>query len=97
MRLCRAAGAEIAYIYTSGHASPADLRALAATVRPKMEAVAIRVRDLYATPADLLGAAVNSETEAHARNLRFLASPTGRTEEKAESFLSRCRCSFQPR
>ena len=32
---CRAAGAEIAYIHTSGHASPADLRAFAAAVRPK--------------------------------------------------------------
>jgi ribonuclease J len=33
---CRAAGSEIAYIHTSGHASPADLRAFAAAVRPKM-------------------------------------------------------------
>jgi ribonuclease J len=33
---CRAAGAEIAYIHTSGHASPADLRAFAASVRPKI-------------------------------------------------------------
>jgi ribonuclease J len=33
---CRAAGAEIAYIHTSGHASPTDLRAFAAAVRPKM-------------------------------------------------------------
>jgi ribonuclease J len=33
---CRAAGAETAYIHTSGHASPADLRAFAAAVRPKM-------------------------------------------------------------
>jgi Zn-dependent metallo-hydrolase RNA specificity domain len=32
---CRAAGAEIAYIHTSGHASPADLRAFAAALRPK--------------------------------------------------------------
>jgi len=32
---CRAAGAEIAYIHTSGHASPADLRAFATAVRPK--------------------------------------------------------------
>ncbi|HZL50017.1 MAG TPA: MBL fold metallo-hydrolase [Terracidiphilus sp.] len=32
----RDAGAEIAYIHTSGHASPADLRAFAAAVRPKM-------------------------------------------------------------
>jgi ribonuclease J len=32
---CRAAGAEIAYIHTSGHASPADLRAFAAAVRPR--------------------------------------------------------------
>ena len=28
MEWCKAAGAEIAYIHTSGHASPADLRAL---------------------------------------------------------------------
>jgi ribonuclease J len=27
-------GAEIAYIHTSGHASPADLRAFAAAIRP---------------------------------------------------------------
>jgi ribonuclease J len=33
---CRAAGAEIAYIHTSGHASAADLRAFAAAIRPKM-------------------------------------------------------------
>jgi ribonuclease J len=33
---CRSAGAEIAYIHTSGHASPADLRAFAAAVRPKI-------------------------------------------------------------
>jgi ribonuclease J len=33
---CQAAGSEIAYIHTSGHASPADLRAFAAAVRPKM-------------------------------------------------------------
>jgi ribonuclease J len=33
---CRAAGAEIAYIHTSGHASPADLRAFAASIRPKI-------------------------------------------------------------
>jgi hypothetical protein len=32
---CRAAGAEIAYIHTSGHASPTDLRAFAASLRPK--------------------------------------------------------------
>jgi ribonuclease J len=32
---CRSAGAEIAYIHTSGHASPADLRAFAASIRPK--------------------------------------------------------------
>jgi ribonuclease J len=32
----RAADAEIAYIHTSGHASPADLRAFAAAVRPKV-------------------------------------------------------------
>ncbi len=33
---CRSAGAEIAYIHTSGHASPADLRAFAAALRPKI-------------------------------------------------------------
>ena len=33
---CRTGGAEIAYIHTSGHASPADLRAFATAVRPKM-------------------------------------------------------------
>jgi ribonuclease J len=33
---CRAAGAEIAYIHTSGHASAADLRSFAAAVRPKL-------------------------------------------------------------
>jgi ribonuclease J len=33
---CRAAGAEIAHIHTSGHASAADLRAFAAAIRPKM-------------------------------------------------------------
>jgi ribonuclease J len=33
---CQTAGAEIAYIHTSGHASPADLRAFAGAVRPKM-------------------------------------------------------------
>lgn len=33
---CRVAGAEIAYIHTSGHASAADLRAFAAAARPKM-------------------------------------------------------------
>jgi ribonuclease J len=33
---CQAAGAEIAYIHTSGHAAPDDLRAFAAAVRPKM-------------------------------------------------------------
>jgi ribonuclease J len=32
----RDAGAEIAYIHTSGHASPIDLRAFAAAVRPKI-------------------------------------------------------------
>jgi ribonuclease J len=31
-----AGGAEIAYIHTSGHASPADLRAFAAALRPKV-------------------------------------------------------------
>jgi ribonuclease J len=33
---CRAGGAEIAYIHTSGHASPSDLRAFAAAIKPKM-------------------------------------------------------------
>jgi ribonuclease J len=33
---CRTGGAEIAYIHTSGHASPADLRAFAAAIRPKV-------------------------------------------------------------
>jgi ribonuclease J len=33
---CRSAGAEIAYIHTSGHASAADLRAFAMAVRPKV-------------------------------------------------------------
>jgi ribonuclease J len=33
---CQAAGAEIAYIHTSGHAAPDDLRAFAAAVRPKI-------------------------------------------------------------
>ncbi|MGA8716278.1 MAG: MBL fold metallo-hydrolase [Roseiarcus sp.] len=33
---CKSAGASIAYIHTSGHASPADLRAFAAAVHPKM-------------------------------------------------------------
>jgi ribonuclease J len=33
---CRTGGAEIAYIHTSGHASPVDLRAFALAVRPKM-------------------------------------------------------------
>ena len=32
---CRSAGAEIAYIHTSGHASPTDLRAFAAAIKPK--------------------------------------------------------------
>ncbi len=32
----QAAGAEIAYIHTSGHASPADLRAFASAVRPRV-------------------------------------------------------------
>lgn len=32
---CRSAGAEIAYLHTSGHASAADLRAFANAVRPK--------------------------------------------------------------
>jgi ribonuclease J len=33
---CSAAGAEIAYIHTSGHASPTDLRAFATSLRPKI-------------------------------------------------------------
>jgi ribonuclease J len=33
---CRRGGAEIAYIHTSGHASPDDLRAFAAAIRPKV-------------------------------------------------------------
>ena len=33
---CRRGGAEIAYIHTSGHASPTDLRAFAAAIRPKV-------------------------------------------------------------
>ena len=33
---CRSAGAEISYIHTSGHASPADLRAFANALRPKV-------------------------------------------------------------
>jgi ribonuclease J len=32
---CQSAGAEIDYIHTSGHASPADLRAFASAVKPK--------------------------------------------------------------
>jgi ribonuclease J len=33
---CQRSGAEIAYIHTSGHASPADLRTFAAAIRPKL-------------------------------------------------------------
>lgn len=33
---CRTAGAEIAYLHTSGHASAADLRAFAMAVRPRI-------------------------------------------------------------
>ena len=33
---CRTSGAEIAYIHPSGHASPADLRAFAAAIRPRV-------------------------------------------------------------
>ena len=33
---CRTGGAEIAYIHTSGHASPADLRALVTAIHPKV-------------------------------------------------------------
>ena len=33
---CQARGAEVAYIHTSGQASPADLRAFAAAIRPKV-------------------------------------------------------------
>ena len=36
MEWCRSAGAEVAYIHTSGHASPADLRAFASAVSPRM-------------------------------------------------------------
>ena len=36
MKWLQAAGAEIAYIHTRGHASPADLRAFAAAIRPKL-------------------------------------------------------------
>jgi ribonuclease J len=32
----QAGGAEIAYIHTSGHASPADLRAFATALHPKV-------------------------------------------------------------
>lgn len=32
---CRAGGAELAYLHTSGHASPSDLRAFAMAVAPK--------------------------------------------------------------
>lgn len=34
---CKAAGAEIAYLHTSGHAAPKDLRAFAAAVAPKTQ------------------------------------------------------------
>jgi ribonuclease J len=33
---CRTGGAKITYIHTSGHASPADLRAFAAGIRPRL-------------------------------------------------------------
>ena len=36
MEWCRSRGANIAYIHTSGHASPKDLRAFAAVVAPKV-------------------------------------------------------------
>ena len=36
MKWCRSAGAELAYIHTSGHAAPADLRAFATAVAPKI-------------------------------------------------------------
>ena len=36
MEWCRSRGAQIAYIHTSGHASPEDLRAFAAAVAPKV-------------------------------------------------------------
>jgi ribonuclease J len=36
LQWCRAGGAQIAYIHTSGHASPADLRAFAAAIGPKV-------------------------------------------------------------
>ena len=35
MEWCRSHGAAIAYIHTSGHASPDDLRAFAASIAPK--------------------------------------------------------------
>lgn len=33
---CQAGGSEVAYIHTSGHASPADLRAFAKALQPKV-------------------------------------------------------------
>jgi ribonuclease J len=36
LKWCQTGGAEIAYIHTSGHASPVDLRAFAAAIRPKV-------------------------------------------------------------
>jgi ribonuclease J len=36
MEWCRAGGSEIAYIHTSGHASPDDLRTFAEALRPKV-------------------------------------------------------------
>jgi len=36
LKWCQTGGAEIAYIHTSGHASPVDLRAFAAAIHPKV-------------------------------------------------------------
>jgi len=36
LEMCRSAGAEIAFIHTSGHASPADLRAFTSTMNAKV-------------------------------------------------------------
>jgi ribonuclease J len=36
LKWCQTGGTEIAYIHTSGHASPVDLRAFAATIHPKV-------------------------------------------------------------
>lgn len=47
------------------------------------DAIAVRVSDLDAAPADLLSAAMNGEAKAHAGSLSFLASPTASTAEMA--------------